>query len=496
MRAGTQVPPRWHLVATAVTGLVALTCTGAVTSSSTTPAATDPSSSATTTTVVPSPEPERGFEQIEHVIFIVQENRSFDHYFGTFPGADGIPARDGAFTVCAPDAYTGRCARPYHSTDLVQIGGPHADEHSATDINGGEMDGFIQALIDSPIQCGESRPASCTPFLGPQGQPDVMSYHDAREIPNYWTWAERFVLQDRMFGPTDSWTLPAHLYLVSGWAATCESPYDPMSCRSSTELSDEAAGRVGTVPEPLWAWTSITHLLDRYDVSWGFYPRDACRLTRPPCSPLVAAPIQNPLPWFTDVHERGDLKGHFFTHQDFQRQVRDGTLPTVSWLTPGNGVISEHPLQARNPELTGGQAYVTEMVNTVMRSDLWEHSVIFLTWDDWGGFYDHVEPPVVDVNCYGLRVPGLTISPWVRPGMIDHQTLTFDAYLKFIEDLFMDGARLDPETDGRPDSRLIVREEVKILGDLREEFDFTQEPLPPMPLPPWPDPGPASTPGG
>ncbi|HYJ59927.1 MAG TPA: alkaline phosphatase family protein [Actinomycetota bacterium] len=483
---------RWgRLVGAAIAvGIAVAACTRA-----SSPTEAPPSPAIATSTTTP-PTTTRGFEQIEHVIFIVQENRSFDHYFGTFPGADGLPAEDGRLTTCVPDPVLGRCARPYHTGSLVQIGGPHNDDYARTDVNDGRMDGFIRALLDSPFPCAETREAACDDFLGPRRQPDVMSYHDAREIPNYWTWAETYALQDRMFGPTDSWTLPAHLFLVSGWSAWCEDPLDPMSCRSDTELEEAIVGRENEPPEPLWAWTSITHLLDRYGVSWGYYPRDACRLTRPPCTPLGWAPAQNPLPWFTDVHERGDLDGHFFTHQQFQRQVRDGTLPTVTWLTPGDGSISEHPLQAMNPPLTNGHAYVTKMINTVMRSDLWEHTAIFLTWDDWGGFYDHVVPPRVDRNGYGLRVPGLTISPWVRPGLIDHQTLSFDAYLKFIEDLFMDGARLDPATDGRPDSRPTVREDVAILGDLRDEFDFAQDPIPPLPLDPWPDPGPASHPGG
>jgi phospholipase C len=138
---------------------------------------------------------------------------------------------------------------------------------------------------------------------------------------------------------------------------------------------------------------------------------------------------------------------------------------------------------------------VTRLINAVMRSPSWSTSAIFLTWDDWGGFYDHVRPPVVDDLGYGIRVPGLVISPWVRQG-IDHQTLSFDAYLKLIEDVFLDGARLDPKTDGRPDPRPVVREELGILGDLRDEFDFQQDPLPRLILRPEPPPGPASTPGG
>ena len=103
-----------------------------------------------------------------------------------------------------------------------------------------------------------------------------------------------------------------------------------------------------------------------------------------------------------------------------------------------------------------------------------------------GGFYDHVPPPDVDRNGFGIRVPALAISPWVRPGLIDHQTLSFDAYLRFIEDRFLGGERLDPATMSRPDSRPTVRETVPILWDLANEFDFTQTPNPPLILDPRP----------
>jgi phospholipase C len=153
-------------------------------------------------------------------------------------------------------------------------------------------------------------------------------------------------------------------------------------------------------------------------------------------------------------------------------------------VTPGRGSPSDHP--GTGEPINDGQAYVTELINNVMEGPLWESSAIFVTWDDWGGFYDHVPPVRVDENGYGIRVPAFMISPWARRGTIDHQTLSFDAYLKLIEDLFMDGQRLDPKTDGRPDARPTVREEVRRLGDLRREFDFSQEPLPPLILEPEP----------
>jgi phospholipase C len=121
-----------------------------------------------------------------------------------------------------------------------------------------------------------------------------------------------------------------------------------------------------------------------------------------------------------------------------------------------------------------------------MRGPEWGRSAIFLVWDDWGGFFDHVEPPVVDENGWGLRVPSLVISPWAKAGFIDHATYSYDAYLKLIEDRFLGGARLDPATDGWPDSRPTVREDVAILGDLADDFDFSQDPIPPLILDPWP----------
>jgi hypothetical protein len=130
----------------------------------------------------------------------------------------------------------------------------------------------------------------------------------------------------------------------------------------------------------------------------------------------------------------------------------------------------------------------------VMRGPDWSSSAIFLAWDDFGGFYDHVPPPAVDAFGYGPRVPGLVISPYAKRGFLDHQVLSFDAYLKFIEGDFLGGQRLDPRTDGRPDPRPDVRESSPLLGNLLKDFSFRQKPRPPLILPPYPPPGPASTP--
>jgi phospholipase C len=479
-RAHGWVRPRAGRLAGLALVLAACT-TGGVVTGSQTPIATSSPTSAQHPTL-------QGFDNIQHVIFIVQENRSFDQYFGTFPGADGLPMKNGRFTTCVPDPVAGDCASPYHDAGLQDYGGPHDQTASQNDVNGGRMDGFISSVVDSRYTCSVDRSTPlCAKHNGPQGQPDVMGYHDAREIPNYWTWASTYMLQDHLFAPTDSWTLPSHLYLVSGWSASCSDPYRPMSCRSDVSLWPQVVQQRQGATKPFYAWTDITYLLHRAGVSWRYYSGETS------CANLCAADgasnvVQNPLPWFTTVRQNHQL-GNIGTHRDFLHAVRTGTLPSVSWLVPGNGAISEHPGSVG--PLTEGQAYVTKMVDAVMRSPYWDTSAIFLTWDDWGGFYDHVKPARVDANGYGLRVPGIVISPWVRAG-IDHQTLSFDAYLKFIEDVFLGGQRLDPSTDGRPDPRPTVREEVGILGDLRKDFDFSQQPLSPLPLPLHPPPGPAS----
>jgi len=485
--------PRALVIAAALLALaiVAAACSEPSASGAPTPSraasGTPAPATASPSSVVPLTKLEQARSHIEHLIFIVQENRSFDHYFGTYPGAEGIPmTADGKPKPCIPDPILGHCVRPYHSSEQLAEGGPHAQRHSVADVDGGRMDGFVRAAVDSPIHCADHRDdPACAPFLGPAGQPDVMSYHTRREIPNYWAYADHFVLQDHMFAPADSWTLPAHLFLVSAWAARCEDPRDPMSCDSNLELAEEANVQRSHEDVPIWAWTDITYLLHENDVSWGYYVGDdTCFFD--PCSKdktgerTVAQ--QNPLPWFTTVRQNGQLD-HIMGHSEYYAAAAEGTLPSVSWVMPYSGA-GEHPHSGE--PIWKGMRHVTDVINAAMEGPDWESTAIFLTWDDWGGFYDHLEPPRVDMNGYGIRVPGIMISPWAKAGTIDSQALTFDAYLKLIEDLFLEGERLDPDTLSRPDSRPTVREEVGILGNLLREFDFSQDPLPPLVLDPTP----------
>ncbi len=510
--------------------------------------------SKTNTITIPS-----DLSKIKHIVIIMQENRSFDSYFGTYPGANGIPMKNGVPTVCVNNPQTGTCVKPYHDTQDVNGGGPHGQKDAIADINGGKMDGFIsQAEKTKGKGCGNN--PECTQTRAE----DVMGYHTDAEIPNYWAYAKNFVLQDAMFEPNASWSLPEHLYLVSEWSAKCSIKADPSSCvnalqspgnpqdfnpgikntliaKCSKGLKNPACQNALTemgitsdmarklhqlvlknckpkqnitqceseikragIPESLkqklllsaeklsppdYAWTDLTYLLHKNNVSWGFYVLNG---TEPDCrndSDVTCVPhkqnaktpgIWNPLPYFDTVKQDGQL-GNIQSLNNFFTQAQNGTLPAVSWITP-SGDVSEHP----PAKVSAGQTYVTTLINAIMKSPDWNSTVILLSWDDWGGFYDHVAPPIVDQNGYGLRVPAMVISPFAKSGFIDHQTLSHDAYNKFIEDVFLQSQRIDPKTDGRPDPRPDVRENMPQLGNILNDLDLNQVPLQPLLLNPHP----------
>jgi phospholipase C len=433
--------------------------------------------------------PLTGIHKIRHVVIIMQENRSFDSYFGTYPGAAGIPGLAGnpGTVPCVPDPNTGGCVRPFHDRQDQNVGGPHDQGAARSDIDHGFMNGFVADQEHGLRTCKQVFNPYCS--LNRTSH-DSMGYHNGQDIPNYWAYAKDFVLQDHMFESVDSWSLPAHLYMVSGWMAHCYVPHVAMSCRSSfyPGLPPDYARHKGVLrpTPPDYAWTDLTWLLHKYGVSWRYY---VFKGAQPDCeqdSQIICGPvgqtartpgIWNPLPYFDTVRQDNQL-GNIQSLSNFFAAAKAGNLPAVSWITP-NKTVSEHP-----PGLvSAGQTYVTGLVNAIMRSPDWNSTAIFVAWDDWGGFYDHVNPPQVDALGYGLRVPGLVISPYAKRNYIDHQTLSFDAYLKFIEDDFLNGQRIDPKTDGRPDRRPVVRENVPILGNLVNDFNFNQSPRSPIFLP-------------
>ena len=445
--------------------------------------------------------------KIDHMVFIVQENRSFDHYFGTYKSpsgepVEGIPRRpDGRIAVCIPNPVRKICQRPWHSKNLYNVGAPHSHDAAVASINKGKMNGFTRVALWG-ARTGEcvrdwSR-KKCDPVVGPRRQPDVIGFHNRRELPNYWAYADYGVLQDHMFQPIASWTLPSHLFLVSAWAANCTDYRDAMTCTSDPRTKNSWN----------YPWADITILMRKYGVTWNHFVGDGtnldCNSKAPldediaqlaPCNPSGDETATTrgwmPIKWFQSVKESGQ-DSNIRHLSDFFTDLDNSQMADVTWFIPP-GKWSEHP---GHTSVRAGERYVTRIVNAIGRSPFWESTAIFITWDDWGGFYDHVKPPKVDGLGYGIRVPGIMISPYAKESYVDHQVLSFDAYLKFIEDRWMDSERLDGNTDGWRDPRPTVREDVAILGDLTNEFDFDQTPraFDPLDLAPPPNKGPASWP--
>jgi phospholipase C len=420
----------------------------------------------------------RALYKIKHLIFILQENRSFDNYFGTYPGADGFPSP----LPCLPSKNDPKqCFKPYLNHAAVNFGGPYENQYQVADIDGGKMDGFVIQRDEelNREHCGSAQPHAIT--IDEEGIPqtgtcvnDVMGYHDGTDLPNYWKYAQNYVLYDHFYESVESWSLPAHLAIFSGWAAKCTKldPPDVDSCASTFGGS----AWTGTPKDPTepYLWTDITYLLHQHDITWTAYLDHG--LSEQAEGLKGVQHIWDVLPGFETVNEDGELANSEVNMKQFYTDAANGALPQVTWLLP-EYPDSEHP----QASIGQGQAYVTKLVNAIMSGPDWSSSAIFIEYDDMGGFYDHEPPPfAIDSLGLGLRVPAMMISPYAKTGFIDHQYLSSDSYLKLIEDVFTKSRRMS--TTGRPDPRPDYRDASTQLGNLDKDFNFQQNPRPPMPL--------------
>jgi phospholipase C len=399
-----------------------------------------PTATSTPATVAATPVPQ-GLGKIDHFVFITEENRSFDSYFGTYPGVDGIP--DG---VCLYGPRHDHCVSPSHDPSDVNYDGPHDRNDALADINGGLMDGFLARAFGRGGLC-TTIGHTCQPGQDPR---DVMGWHDWRDIPNYWTYASQFSLQDHFFASSLGYTLPNRLFGLSG---------------QSGRLTDS-----GHPTKPNFEFRSIVDSLDAAGVDWSYYVTTE-RALSPDDGHVEQAMFAtrrlptdfsyfNPLPAFAGVRSNSVRLAHLVDTASFYDAARSGRLPAVAWIAP-SAELSEHPPHS----IRLGMAYVTGLVNAIMEGPDWNSTAIFISYDEWGGFYDHVTPPTIDGEGLGLRLPSLVISPYVRAGYVDHRVYSSASWLRTIEDRFDLPSLTVRDANAAP---------------MLDMFDFHQPPRPPV----------------
>jgi phospholipase C len=431
--------------------------------------------------------------KIQHLIFIIQENRSFDNFYGVYPGANGLsnapaccPSSLGAAAAMSPPfhanvskpvlivgdelppgqmypdsndnltlgpAAAGSDVRPFLLPSLSIGDLTHAWRAAYTDWNGGKMNGFIVGEHSS----------------------DTMGYYNRTDIPYYWDYADNFVLDDNFFSSLMGPSFPNHLYIASGSAGngTLANPHNFGWIVNGTVIDNppQCATDVSICVDLSLTWASMAQSLSEHGITWKWYT-GAANYTQ--------ASYWDVLPVFSYFQQHPDqIKQNVVSTQSFVDSALAGSLPSVSWIMPGSKWAppvapftnrpsvadcgtSDHP--PARPDC--GMDYVSYLVNAVMKSSEWSSTAIVVTWDDYGGFYDHVPPPQVGAAGEGFRVPTLVISPYAKHGFVDHTPYEFSSLLSLVESNF-----------GLPS--LGQRDSVGIgKNDMMNSFDFNQDPQP------------------
>ncbi|MDA4113261.1 MAG: alkaline phosphatase family protein [Thaumarchaeota archaeon] len=306
--------------------------------------------------------PTDGQSQIQHVIIIMQENHTFDNFFGTFPGVNGIQNDPPG-------------VNPFHITKPITSDLCHSWICAHLSYDGGRMDAFLK-------EAGTNR---------------TFGYYDGSNIPYYWGLAKNYTLFDNYFSSVLGPSLPNHVYLVAG--------------RDGDVINNSFA---------TFSFNPIMTELDKARITWRYYAGYA---------PGYSG--WNPLPGFRQF-QQGSWGSKITDSQAILSDIAGGNLPQVSWVMPPNDSSSDHPPYS----LDVGQAWTRSVVSALQKSQYWSSSAIFLTWDDYGGWYDHVAPPQVDPNGYGFRVPLILISPFAKNGYVDNTLSDHSSLLSFIENNF------------------------------------------------------------
>lgn len=399
-------------------------------------------------TIVPGETP------IEHVVFIVKENRTFNNYFATYPGAEG--ATEGGTITCDENGCEdGPVVKLTRGPDVYAHDLTHCFRCGLTAINGGKMNGFNH--MNGPIPQSENADVYGADMQG-------YSYLDRDEIPNYWAYADRFVLADHFFTSMYGPTLPEHLYtlaaqsnfIVDNKSTTdhegnyCDDPtenatrFEPRQARRNADhimkLEREITHNGSNVYDIADYWGSIRlcfdipvlpDQLEKEGISWKYYATENAWMN-------VMQMIR---------HVRyGPMWNKVQSPDHFVQDVKQGHMPAVSWVLPPES-YNEHPGAGKST--CAGENWAVHQINTIMKSEFWRSTAIVMVWDDFGGFYDPVEPPQYDVMGLGPRTPALIISPYTLRGSnpdggaVDSTVYEFSSVLAFIEQLF----GLEPMTE-------------------------------------------------
>jgi phospholipase C len=329
---------------------------------------------------------------IQHFVVLMQENHTFDNYFGTYPGADGI--KPGTCIPVDPfDPTNLDCIEPFHMGDRPSEDLDHSLSTFRLQYNDGKMDGFVYALHQRN-----------------QNGAMAMAYYDDRDLPYYWNLADEYVLFDKFFSSDHGGSFANHMYWVSAQPGEGKFAED--------------------------GYASLPTIFDRLEergISWKFYVqnydpqinyRTLANVTGNRASQVIWVPLLNIDRFLDDPR----LSGRIVDLKEYFTDLENGTLPAVAYIVPSGA--SEHPPGS----IRSGQKFVKSLIQALMRSSSWCSSAFLLTYDDWGGWYDHVPPPQVDKNGYGMRVPALLVSPYARRGHIDSTVLDFTSVMKFVEE--------------------------------------------------------------
>jgi len=377
-----------------------------------------------------------GMGKINHIIFLIKENRTFDTYFGTFPGANG--ATTGKMS-------TGQIIPLGHTADRTPHDMGHSWPAALTAVDNGQMDQF-DLIPDGTVN----------------GDYQAYTQFTQQDIPNYFAYAKQFVLSDNTFSSQSGASFSNHLFLIaatSGGAIglpTVPRRPGPWGCdgEPGTTVAVKAEDGVITNEFPCFDFPTLGDSLNaNFNRTWKSY------------SPSLG---ESGYQWsafdaVNHVRNSAMWKEHVVSWKQFVTDAAAGTLPAVSWvITDGN--TSEHP-----PASTcAGENETVTQLNALMQGPDWASSVVFLTWDDFGGFYDHVPPPGIDQYGFGPRVPMIIISPFAKPGYISHTQYSFESVAKFIEERYA----MPPLTDRDANA-----------NDMLDSFNFFQKPNPPLILP-------------